>query len=197
MALQLACCKHWACGPLGARCNWEVAVWVGGLKAYVHVPDAARGRGVKIQWKRSGRLATLCHLGADHTHGPIPDTGMVMAHQLARAAPQVARESIHAMRLAGMSMGAIPKSTKVGNLLVAAPWQLVCCRRAMVAKPGFRNVVSRVQRQWLATKASIATPCSRGAPRLRDRAIGPNLRRCPTTTTQPCSFLLVMPCKAV
>ena len=44
---------------------------------------------------------------------------MVMAHPLVRVVPQVAKESIHAMRLAGMSMGDIFKSIKVSNLLVA------------------------------------------------------------------------------
>ena len=87
----------------------------------MHVPDADRGRGVKIQWKRSDRLAILCHLKADHTHDLVPDTDMVMAHPLTRAVPQVTRESIHAMRLAGMFMGAIFKSIKVSNLLVASP----------------------------------------------------------------------------
>ena len=87
----------------------------------MHVPDAARARGVKIQWKKSDRLAILCHLKADHTHDLIPDTDMVMAHPLARAVPQVAKESIHTMRLAGMSMGSIFKSIKVSNLLVAGP----------------------------------------------------------------------------
>ena len=50
--------------------------------------------------KKSDRLAILCHLKADHTHDIIPDTDMVMAHPLARTVPQVAREGIHAMRLA-------------------------------------------------------------------------------------------------
>ena len=68
----------------------------------MHVPDAARARGVKIQWKRGDRLAILCHLKAYHTQNPIPDTGMIIAHPLARDVPQVARESIHTMRLAGM-----------------------------------------------------------------------------------------------
>ena len=89
----------------------------------------------------------MCHLKADHTHDLIPDTDMVMAHPLARAVPEVAKESIRMMRLAGMSMGSIFKSIKVSNLLVVGPWQLLCCRRAMVPKPGFRNVMSRMQRQ--------------------------------------------------
>ena len=71
----------------------------------------------------------MCHLKADHTHDLIPDTDMVMAHPFARSVPQVAKESIHMMRLAGVSMGSIFKSIKVSNLLVVGPWQLVCCRR--------------------------------------------------------------------
>ena len=68
----------------------------------------------------------MCHLKADHTHDLMPDTDMVMAHPLARAVPQVAKESIHMMRLAGMCMGSIFKSIKVSNLLVAGPWQVLC-----------------------------------------------------------------------
>ena len=30
---------------MASTCKWEIAVWTGGLKAYVHVPDAARARG--------------------------------------------------------------------------------------------------------------------------------------------------------
>ena len=133
----------------------------------------------------------LCHLGADHTHDPTPDTGVAMAHSLARAVPQVAKETIHAMRLAGVSMGAIPKSIKVGNLPIAGRWQLVCCRRAMVEKPGFRNVVSRMRRQWLPTKDLdcnlLLERCiqARCDPRSKG-AIGPNLGRCFTTSTQRC-----------
>ena len=85
----------------------------------MHVPDACARRGVAIKWKKSDQLAILCHLKADHTHDLIPDTDMVMAHPLARAVPEVAKESIRMMRLAGMSMGNIYKSIKVGNLLVA------------------------------------------------------------------------------
>ena len=143
----------------------------------MHVPDAARGRSVRIQWKKSDRLAILCHLKADHTHDLIPDTDMVMAHPLARAVPQVAQESIHTMRLAGMSMGNIYKSIKVGNLLVAGRWQLVCCRRATVKKPGFLNVTSRMQRHRWATKTWIATSWSRGAFKLRNRTTGSSLKR--------------------
>ena len=103
----------------------------------MHVPDAARGRGVRIQWKKSDRLAILCHLKADHTHDLIPDTDMVVAHPLARAVPQVAEESIHTMRLAGVSMGSIFKSIKVSNLLVAGRWQLMCRRRVNVGRVVF------------------------------------------------------------
>ena len=120
----------------------------------MHVPDASRRSGVKIQWKKSDRLAILCHLKADHTHDLIPDTDMMMSHPLARVVPQVAKENIQTMRLAGMCMGSIYKSIKVSNLLVADSSQLACCRRVMVTKPGFLNVMSRMQRQGLATKTS-------------------------------------------
>ena len=60
----------------------------------------------------------MCHLKADHTHDLIPDTDMIMAHPVARTVPQVAKENIHTMRLAGMSMGSIFKSIKVSNLPV-------------------------------------------------------------------------------
>ena len=152
----------------------------------MHVPDACRRSGVKIQWKKSDRLAILCHLKADHTHDLIPDTDMIMSHPLARVVPQVAKESIQTMRLAGMCMGSIFKSIKVSNLLVADIWQLACCRRVMVTKPGFLNVISRIPRHRLATKTWIATSCSRGAFRLRNRTIASNLRRCFTTSTQRC-----------
>ena len=86
-------CRHWPCGFLGARCGWEIAVWTDDLKAYVHVPNAARTRVVNINGKKSGRLSILCHLKADHTHDLIPDTDMIMAHPLAKAVPQVAEEN--------------------------------------------------------------------------------------------------------
>ena len=66
----------------------------------MHAPDAARARGVGVRWEKSGRLATLCHLGAGHSHEPTPGANMAMAHPLARAAPQVAQEGTHTMRLA-------------------------------------------------------------------------------------------------
>ena len=92
----------------------------------MHAPGAARGRGLEAQWGGSGRLATLCHPRAGHTHDPIPDTNMAMAHPLARAVPQVAQGGTHTMRLAGVPMGSTPKPTKVGNpscsLLAAGDW---------------------------------------------------------------------------
>ena len=89
---------------------------------FLHVSRSDTWRNLDCSCKRRGLALILwdctywgsdaVHLGADHTHDLIPDTDMVMAHPLARAVPQVAKESIHAMRLAGMSMGDVSNPSR-------------------------------------------------------------------------------------